>query len=429
MRLTILLLVIFFQNISFGQNLLPNSSFESTTNLEYTYPFSAFAYLDIWYRANYFPTDTLLYGTPDLFDNNNRWPSVNPPGFWEASGGAVEGDFYVGITNDFKFEGYTTPEAIAAPLLETLEANTNYHIELMVRNKGVMGIMEEEPKLCVPEEYKGLKILLNEDSIYVTIDLMNRESYHNASKVVTLNSTRLASSILGGWNKIGTCFQADGSEQFLAISHSVGTFEVNPPCFIYDDNWSSFYTYYYDIDDVKLTKLPESFTINQTICNGHETKFNVAELIDLPIMQKEIEYHWEDGVIDSINYISEAGTYRVDAILDCTTIPVTLEIADLNCVPNIFVPNVFSPNGDGVNDYLKPFIAVDLPIQKYRFSVYNRWGTKVFSTQNNDIRWDGTFNGSPVDAGVYIWILEGTIDNIQLGLKTYQESGDVTIVR
>lgn len=429
MRIGTILTIIAFINTLNAQNLVPNGSFESATGLNYMDPADAFSYLDDWYSINYYPVDPLYRGTPDLFDFTNQWPPSNPANFWNAATGAYEGDLHIGIANHLKFEGYSTPEAVATTLVEPLEAGEFYHIELLARNKGVAGYLDFEPILCVPVQYKQIEILLNPDSILVTIDDDNKDSYVNAATMIQLRSDRIENELVGSWHPMGTCFQADGTEHFFAISTSSGRFDVNPPCVIEDDHWNAFYIYYYDIDDVKLTKLPEEFIVNQTICSGRPTKFNIDDLVDLPVMQSEIEYHWENGTVDSVNYLSQAGTYLIDAVLDCKTISITLEVTDLKCEADIYIPNAFSPNGDGINDYLETFLSIDIPVTAFRFSVYDRWGAQVFSTNNSDVRWDGSAGGRPLDTGVYIWLLEYTIDDIELGTISHKESGDVTLIR
>ena len=423
-----ILFLISFQSNIFAQNLLPDGSFESTTDLVYLNPATDFSFLDHWYTANLYTIDSLYEGTPDLYNFYNRWPQSDPPNFWNNAVGAVEGDFHAGIANHCTFEGYLTPEAVGSSLIQPLETNEFYHIELQVRNKGVSGY-QHSPILCVPEGYKEIDILLDPDSVFLVIDGFNKTSYTDASKVITLRSYRMESQTLGEWDKVGTCFQANGGEQFLGITLSSGEFPVIPPCVIYDEHWDVFFVYYFDIDDIKLTKLPTEFNLADTICAGRETEFNIANLIDLPIMQNEIEYHWEDGTVDSVNYISEAGIYHIDAVIDCKSIPVILEISDIKCDPNIYVPNAFSPNGDGTNDQFETFIAVDLPIKEYKLSVYNRWGGQVFSTNDTNTQWDGTFKGENLENGIYIWLLEYIIDDIELGIVSYKESGDIAIFR
>lgn len=88
-----------------------------------------------------------------------------------------------------------------------------------------------------------------------------------------------------------------------------------------------------------------------------------------------------------------------------------------------FVPNAFSPNGDGLNDQFKPFIYCDFELES--FVIYNRYGNRVFDTNNPNIGWDGTTNGKRGDLGVYFWYIEGKRNN---GEKVI-EKGNVTLLK
>ena len=72
---------------------------------------------------------------------------------------------------------------------------------------------------------------------------------------------------------------------------------------------------------------------------------------------------------------------------------------------NIYVPKVFTPNNDGTNDLLKP-ILVGISAFHY-FSVYNRWGNLIYTTQNANQGWDGTFKGVAQPVETYLWMAEG----------------------
>lgn len=74
--------------------------------------------------------------------------------------------------------------------------------------------------------------------------------------------------------------------------------------------------------------------------------------------------------------------------------------------PEIYVPNAFTPNGDGRNDVLKA-IAIGFRSFDY-FTVMNRWGEKVFTTNNPSRGWDGTYKGVLQNQGNYVWIARGT---------------------
>ena len=71
--------------------------------------------------------------------------------------------------------------------------------------------------------------------------------------------------------------------------------------------------------------------------------------------------------------------------------------------PYIFVPTAFTPNNDGLNDVVRP-IAVGMQEIKY-FSVFNRWGQRVFTTTMDRAGWDGRINGRFQDSGVFVWMV------------------------
>ncbi len=72
-----------------------------------------------------------------------------------------------------------------------------------------------------------------------------------------------------------------------------------------------------------------------------------------------------------------------------------------NCY--IAVPTAFTPNGDGINDYLYPLNAYKA--LNLQFSIYNRFGQRIFYTNNWTNKWDGKINGQPADMGTYVWVL------------------------
>jgi gliding motility-associated-like protein len=86
------------------------------------------------------------------------------------------------------------------------------------------------------------------------------------------------------------------------------------------------------------------------------------------------------------------------------------------------VPDVFSPNGDVHNDVL---YVRSTCISSLDFLVFDRWGNKIFETNNINQGWDGNYNGSPMNIGTYIWYLKGTtVDGVSI-----KEKGNVTLVR
>ena len=90
----------------------------------------------------------------------------------------------------------------------------------------------------------------------------------------------------------------------------------------------------------------------------------------------------------------------------------------------ISVPTAFTPNGDGLNDYLSPvrkFNGSDL-----NFSVYNRFGQRIFYTNSWDQRWDGKFKNEPQMPGTYVWTLDYV--NLETGQRLL-EKGTTVLIR
>ncbi|MGB1040840.1 MAG: gliding motility-associated C-terminal domain-containing protein [Flavobacteriales bacterium] len=90
------------------------------------------------------------------------------------------------------------------------------------------------------------------------------------------------------------------------------------------------------------------------------------------------------------------------------------------------VPNVFSPNGDGVNDefYLKKD-AFDRCYDALTVRVYNRWGQKVYESDDAKFTWNGRDeSGNELVEGTYFVILQG-----YYGGKEVTQNFPVTLFR
>lgn len=84
---------------------------------------------------------------------------------------------------------------------------------------------------------------------------------------------------------------------------------------------------------------------------------------------------------------------------------VSIEVVDYCSSSNIEIPNAFTPNNDGNNDIFSIVYDKDL-IDVNLFRIYNRYGEKIFETKNPEIGWDGLFNNTPANSGVYVYYFE-----------------------
>jgi gliding motility-associated-like protein len=72
---------------------------------------------------------------------------------------------------------------------------------------------------------------------------------------------------------------------------------------------------------------------------------------------------------------------------------------------NLFVvPNAFTPNGDGQNDCFN-IHHWGVNNKLIDFSIYDRYGMKVWSSSSIADCWDGTFKGQPQPAGGFVYII------------------------
>lgn len=93
-----------------------------------------------------------------------------------------------------------------------------------------------------------------------------------------------------------------------------------------------------------------------------------------------------------------------------------------NCY--IAVPSAFTPNNDGLNDYLYPLNAYKA--LNLTFSVYNRFGQRLFFTRNWLDKWDGRFKGQGADPGTYVWVLQYTHADTN---QKVEQKGTVILIR
>lgn len=88
----------------------------------------------------------------------------------------------------------------------------------------------------------------------------------------------------------------------------------------------------------------------------------------------------------------------------------------------LYVPNAFTPNGDGVNDIFYIYTA---GAKEVDFSVFNRWGEKIFQSYSIDIGWDGYYRNELMNPGVYVY----QVSVIYLDGDKRRAKGSVTLIR
>ncbi len=132
-----------------------------------------------------------------------------------------------------------------------------------------------------------------------------------------------------------------------------------------------------------------------------------------------------DDITDyAVNRIGASGNfcYYIEAV-EGNTNPYGIKgtsISNQNCsvqFDRVFIPNSFTPNGDDLNAYFLPIVTF-VRENKYEFMVFDRWGNKIFETNDRLKGWDGKINGNSVQTGTYIYFLKYFSSKDELKEKT-----------
>lgn len=94
-----------------------------------------------------------------------------------------------------------------------------------------------------------------------------------------------------------------------------------------------------------------------------------------------------------------------------------------------WLPNIITPNRDGLNERFL-LMPEDDECLNYTVSIFNRWGIKVYETNENGIPFAGiNTNGSELEDGVYFFIFESPQIDCDNAMFDNLCKGSVTIVR
>ena len=129
----------------------------------------------------------------------------------------------------------------------------------------------------------------------------------------------------------------------------------------------------------------------------------------------------------------ETTTYRlrmelpgVCAVTDTIQV-IVIDPDDFDC-GQVFLPEAFTPNGDGLNETFglsNPFVFDGANAENFiSLEVFDRWGGRVFFSQDPFARWDATFNTEPVNPGVFVYRLIYTCQG-----EEFVRVGNVSVIR
>ena len=122
---------------------------------------------------------------------------------------------------------------------------------------------------------------------------------------------------------------------------------------------------------------------------------------------------WSTGSTEKQVTVNKSGDYMLTAhtYLQCK---LSANIKIEECNYQLFLPNTITPsNHDGLNDFFSLPLSVPPQITEASIGIYDRWGERVFYSNDMFFKWDGRVNGQLVINTVYSYrivarFLDGT---------------------
>jgi gliding motility-associated-like protein len=164
------------------------------------------------------------------------------------------------------------------------------------------------------------------------------------------------------------------------------------------------------------------------------TEVKQGDTVQLTISGTALQnYYWTSSAVISdahsqnptaiINQSAWIIVQTVDANNCSATDSILIQLAE--CDGSIFVPNAFTPNGDGRNDLYRVFARC---AELNSLQIYNRWGEKVWETEDINQGWDGTYRGSAQPTEVYVYLISYRLLSDKSGVSKHKQ-GSITLIR
>lgn len=144
-----------------------------------------------------------------------------------------------------------------------------------------------------------------------------------------------------------------------------------------------------------------------------------------------VSYNWYFGdgatstIINPQHTYADKGEYLVslvtispDGCKDSVSVPVEIKPEF-----TLYIPNAFTPDGNGHNDV---FTAKGSEINEFKMMIFDRWGEKIFETDNIYSGWDGTANGGNKISKTDVYVYKIMVKDFRN--KQHNYTGHVTLL-
>ncbi|MEP6645647.1 MAG: gliding motility-associated C-terminal domain-containing protein [Saprospiraceae bacterium] len=278
----LLISLLIFPGIFFGQNLVPNPDFEIYTTCPNGFGILGPMVCPPWVNGN--------FTSADYFNVCSTAPQSGVPTNFQGFQVPHSADAYTGIwlksgvPPDYWFE------YIEAPLLTPLVAGHGYYVSFYV---------------SLPEKFCALSHI----GAYFSQNLVMHPSQGVIDVIPQVESNTGWLNDTINWMLIEGCFIAQGGEQYITIgnfrSYSNTPLEMCPSILMV--------TTYYFIDDVTVEEMPVNILDVDLGTNVNEC---YEYTID-PSVPSNVQYLWSDGSISPTLTVNQTGEYKLTITSGC----------------------------------------------------------------------------------------------------------------
>ncbi len=164
--------------------------------------------------------------------------------------------------------------------------------------------------------------------------------------------------------------------------------------------------------------------------------------------KRSVRWEWNlgDTIINEFrpsHYYTEPGVYDISLSVwsekECFDSVQIKRLVYAERPGGVWFPNAFTPNSNGSNSGIYPcgdnyadndhnndvFFPINSGVAEYKLEIYNRWGEKIFESNDICTGWDGYVNNMMAPQDVYVWKVSGKYNSGTV----FRKIGNVTLLR
>jgi gliding motility-associated-like protein len=143
-------------------------------------------------------------------------------------------------------------------------------------------------------------------------------------------------------------------------------------------------------------------------------------------------YHWSTGAMTANIELTVSENqlillFGTDPVTGCSNVDsIRLGISPKCC--EVFIPNTFTPDADGLNDGFGA--KSECLFKEYHLYIFDKWGEKIFESDDIFNLWNGYFKGKLCQQDVYVYLIRAIRGGYTNGIKpVYEKTGHVLLLK